>query len=248
MATHIVMNVTWPATKFSGITVVNAGSGKVHVWTKSQFDENGNTSAVVSNSCGSSLPPIQTTAIAGSEKLQPLIADEVWEKPSMPKFNGTATKTGNMVSANPGIALVGLKLSDPAATWPAVANVMGVDHDGDAHPGIAGGSKTTDGFKAVPVDINRSKRTDRLDLATRATMTLSAAVDGCPETYTGTAMVTQFDNHIIGCHIQGGGECDTTQRNFVDSNRTVYKVTSATFTSKRIPLDATCAAVRAAAP
>jgi hypothetical protein len=61
-------------------------------------------------------------------------------------------------------------------------------------------------------------------------------------------MVTQFDNHIIGCHIQGGGECDTTQRNFVDSNRTVYKVTSATFTSKRIPLDATCAAVRAAAP
>jgi len=248
MATHVIMNVSWPATKFAGITVVNAGTGKVHVWTKSTFDENGNMAAVVSKSCGSTLPPITTTAIAGSEKLLPEIPNDVWDQSSMPQFTGTSTKNGTAVSANPGIALVGLKMTDPTAAWPAVGSVMGVDHDSDGHPGIHAVPKTGSGYSAVPADINRSKRTDRLDLATRATMTLSATVDGCPETYAGTANVTKFDNHVIGCHIQGGSECDTTQRNFVDSNRTVYTVTSATFSSKRIPSTATCADVRGALP
>jgi len=248
MATHVIMNVSWPKTTFAGITVVNAGTGKVHVWTKSAFDENGNMATVVSKSCGSALPAIQTTAIAGSEKLLPEIPNDVWDQSSMPSFTGSATKNGSAVSANPGTALVGLKMTDPNATWPAVASVMGVDHDSDGHPGIHAVSKTDSGYTAVPADINRSKRTDRLDLATRATMTLSATVNGCPETYSGTANVTKFDNHVIGCHIQGGSECDTTQRNFVDSNRTVFTVTSATFSSKRVADAASCADVRAALP
>jgi len=252
MATHIVMQVSWPKSTSSGFTVVNAGTGTVHVWTKSVFDENGNSATVMSNSCGSSLPPIQTTAIAGSEKYQPIIADSVWEQPTMPTFSGTATKNGNSYSANPGIALVGLKMTTPTGTWPAATSVQGVDHDGDGHPGIAGGSMTTGGYVAIPVDISRNNRTDRIDLATRTTMTLamtqSEMANGCPKSYTGTANVTQFDSHVIGCHIKGGNECDSTQQGFVDTNRTVYTVTSATVASTLVADGASCADIRAALP
>ncbi|HTU57826.1 MAG TPA: hypothetical protein VMF89_05320, partial [Polyangiales bacterium] len=85
-------------------------------------------------------------------------------------------------------------------------------------------------------------------LAIRTVMTLNSTVEGCPETYSGTANVSKFENHIIGCHVKDGGECNDTQKKFVDDNRTVYTVTSATFTAKRVADDASCAAVRAALP
>jgi hypothetical protein len=249
MATHIVMNVTWPKTTGPfGVTVVPAGSGKVHVWSRSRFEEDGNTSEILSKSCGSTLPPIQTSAVAGNEKLLPEIPNASWDKPNMPEFPGTSTKTGNSVVASTGVALVGLTMSNPTATWPSRTTIMGVDHDSDGFAGLAAIPKTTDGFSAVPLDIGREQRADRVDLAIRTVMTLNSTVEGCPENYTGTANVSKFENHIIGCHVKGGGECNDTQKKFVDDNRTVYSVTSATFTAKRVSDDASCADVRAALP
>jgi hypothetical protein len=253
MATHIVMNVTWPKTEVKvgviKVTVVPAGSGVVHLWSRSFFEEDGNTSGVRSKSCGSVLPPIKTSAAAGGENLLPQIPDGAWDQPTMPEFIGSATKTGNSVVASTGVALVGLTMDDPnATTWPARVNIGGVDHDSDGFAGLAAVPKTDGGYKALPLDLNRSARADRLDLAIRTVMTLNSTVEGCPEDYEGTANVTKFQNHIIGCHVQGGGECDDTQKSFVDNNRTVYTVTSATFTAKRVDDDASCAEVRAALP
>jgi len=249
VATHIVMNVTWPKTTGPfGVEVVPAGSGVVHLWSRSNFEEDGNSAVIRSKSCGSVLPAITTSDIAGNEKLMPEIPNASWDKPSMPEFTGSSTKTGNSVVASTGVALVGLTMTNPTATWPTRTGIMGVDHDSDTFPGLAAIPKTTDGYSAVPLDINRSKRADRVDLAIRTVMTLSSTVEGCPENYSGTANVSKFENHIIGCHVKGGGECNDTQKKFVDDNRTVYTVKSATFTSKRISDDASCADVRAALP
>jgi|GEM_PF-3928809 len=252
MATHIVMNVTWPKTTAKvgpiTVTVVPAGSGQVHLWSRSYFEEDGNTSEIRSKSCGSTLPPIQTSAVAGNEKLLPVIPNASWDKPDMPEFLGSATKTGNSVVASTGVALVGLTMSTPTGTWPARTAIMGVDHDSDGFAGLAAIPKTSDGYSEVPLDLDRTKRADRMDLAIRTVMTLNSTVEGCPETYNGTASVSKFENHIIGCHVKGGGECSDTQKNFVDSNRTVYTVKSATFTAKRVSDDASCADVRAALP
>jgi hypothetical protein len=247
MATHIVMDVKWPKKTYFGITIVEAGSGKVHIWTKSDFAEDGSTAEVVSRSCGSTLPPI--TALGG-EKLLPEIPNASWDEKTMPTFTGTATKTGNKILAEPGVALVGLTMGNPTGPWPSVGDAlkMGVDHDNDGKKGIKAIPKSGGGYSLIPVDAGRSKRADRVDLAIRNLMTLSSTVEGCPETYNGTADVSLFDNHIIGCHVKDGGECNQTQRDFVDSNRTVYEVTAATFTAKRIDADATCANVRAALP
>jgi hypothetical protein len=79
-------------------------------------------------------------------------------------------------------------------------------------------------------------------------MTLTGPADGCPESYSGTANVSKFENHVIGCHVAGGGECNATQSKFVDDNRSVYTVNSSTFQAKVVSDTATCADVRAALP
>jgi hypothetical protein len=245
MATHIVMDVSWKETKKFFVTVVKAGTGKVHLWTKSRFTEDGKIATVVSKSCGSTLPTIE----ALGEKLLPVIPNSAWEQETMPEFTGTATKDDdNNVFAEPGVALVGLTMSNPTAPWPARSAIMGVDHDNDGRKGLAAIPKTDEDYKRIPVNLNRDKRADRLDLAIRNHMTLSSNVEGCPDTYTGTADVKLFDNHIIGCHVYQGGECTSDEIQFVDDNRTVFTVKSATFTATRVDDDADCDAVRNALP
>ena len=243
MATHIVINVSW-----EGTLALAKGSGQVHVWTKSSFHEDGSTATIESQSCGSVLPPITTGALAGSEKILPEIPDTAWDAANMPKFTGTCTRNGDVVTVDPGVALVGLSMSDPTAAWPAAKNISGVDHDGDGKSGLTAIPKETDGFKAIPTDISRSKRADKVYLAIRNMMTLTATAPECSESYSGTANVSKFENHVIGCHVKGGNECDDTQKKFVDDNRTVYVLGKATFSSMRVPATATCADVRAALP
>lgn len=246
LATHIVINVSWKETY-----ALTAGSGQVHVWTKSHFVEDGSTASVESQTCGSTLPPIQTTQLAGDEKILPEIPNATWDAPNMPHFMGSATRDGDMVTVDPGVALVGLSMSNPKGVWPdAPDSIISVDHDGDGNAGVTAIPKQDGGFSAPPVNISlvNKTRADKLYLATRNIMTLSANVPGCPETYTGTANVTNFENHIIGCHVKGGDECSSGQTGFVDDNRTVYIVGSASFTSVRVSADATCADVRAAVP
>jgi hypothetical protein len=239
MATHIVINVSW-----AGTYALNAGSGKVHIWTKSNFSESGSTASVTSRSCGSVLPAITSSALAGSENILPEIPDAAWDNAAMPTFAGTANRSGNNLTIDPGVALLGLSMSNPSAAWPAVASITGLDHDGDGNLGVTAVAKVNNGFSAPPTDISKSHRADKLYLAIRNIMTLSASVVGCPNSYTGTANVSKFDNHVIGCHVQSGGACTTTQRDFVDSNSTVYTINSATFTSQKVSGDATCADVR----
>ena len=64
----------------------------------------------------------------------------------------------------------------------------------------------------------------------------------------GTTTVMHFDNHVVGCHINGKGECTSAQADFVDTNRTVFQVLSATIKTRIVPDAATCADVRAALP
>jgi hypothetical protein len=79
------------------------------------------------------------------------------------------------------------------------------------------------------------------------TMQLTAADDD-PDTYTGTANVTKFDSHVVGCHIQGGGNCSTSDRDFIDQNNVTFNVKSASVKLVRVAADATCADVRATLP
>jgi hypothetical protein len=242
-ASHIVLNVTW-----DGSLAINSGSGKVDIWTKSKFVDNGTTATVESVSCGSVLPVIQETGIAGGKKVLPEIPTAAWDNANMPKFAGTSTKSGNTLTLSSGVGLVGLTMTNPTAAWPSATAITSADHDGDTKPGITAVPRDSGEYQAPPTSLSKTNFADKLYLATRNVMTMTATVAGCPQTYTGTANVTKFENHVIGCHVKGGGECNSTQAGFVDDNRTVYKVGTATFTSKVVSDNATCSEVRAALP
>lgn len=87
---------------------------------------------------------------------------------------------------------------------------------------------------------------------------------------TGTAKITLFDNHVVGCHANAtstdgdlsftgpAGACDSSQVNFVDGSRTIYGTSQSTSTPispsnpvtgtvtvQQLSAGATCAQVRA---
>jgi hypothetical protein len=243
VATQIAMDVTW-----SGTLALNAGSGKVYIWTRSAFDESAQPATVESMSCGTVLPVITTTAVAGSVMILPEIPDAAWDSPMMPKFAGTATRSGSMLSIDSGIALIGLTLQNPNGAWPSASSIMGLDQDGDGRAGITAIPRDGGGFSPPPTSLAQTQRADKLDLVIRNAMTLMATAEGCPDSYSGSADVSHFDNHVIGCHVKGGADCTPAEQQFVDEQRTVFIPGTATFMSKTVPDGASCADVRAALP
>ena len=243
---HVIMAVTWP-----GSVGTNPGSGNVHVWTRAKMTFAGNAITTVNTPCGSSLPDIQTTPIAGGGKVQPEFPPAAWENAAMPTFTGAGMQSSFDVnskinlSATP--ALVGLTMTDPNAAWPAASAIQGADSDGDTHLGITAVPKNGGGYSLPPTSLLQTKHADQLYIASRTTTSLNGVRDTC-DSAKGTATVSAFDSHVIGCHIAGGGDCAAGDAQFVDQNRTVFKVTNATYAAKIVPDGATCAQVRAALP
>jgi len=244
VATHVVVDVGW-----DGSLALAEGSGQVHLWSKSKFVENGNTASVTSRSCGISLPETTTSELAGGYSVLPEIPNTAWDAPSMPIFTGTAMRLSTGAwQVDPGVALVGISMLDPNAEWPDVDEVIGVDVDDDGTPGVTAIPRVGGNFQAPPLNLSQSQHADELHLVSRNIMTLTYSSSGCPERQEGIANVTAFDSHIIGCHVSGGAQCTDSQRDFVDSNRTIYEVQAGRFTSQVVADNASCDEVRAILP
>ena len=246
---HVVMNITWPDT-----LATTQGSGQVHIWNLSSYDVNGTALSGETGPCGSILPPLQLSAIAGGGKALIEIPDATWDLPSMPSVAATGTLEGWTVGSKfitpAGTALVGLTMEDPASAWPGKGSMIAaVDHDNDTKPGILGIPKTDEGFTRPPTSLLGAVGgvADQVYLVTRTSLAMNGALTSCTE-QAGTVDVPFFDNHVVGCHVYNGGECDATQADFIDTNRTIFEVVDASYTAKLLDDTATCADVRAALP
>jgi len=154
-------------------------------------------------------------------------------------------------------------MSAPATgAWPSSASaVTEVDMDADGEPGVTALSKTPPTYSYVPTTIIPSLpdfdlvRADKLYMAIRfVTTSLSGAMSSCSSASgsTNSVNVEYMDSHILGCHVFGGadggaGDCNALQATFVDDNRPVFTVDSASFTAAVVSAP-TCAAVTAALP
>jgi hypothetical protein len=258
--------VTWP-----GTTAGNAGSGTVHVWLLTKFTANGNNFTGTSQTCSLSLPDEQLNFLgsvaAGGSKIQITIPPGVWNAPSMPTYASTGSQTGwgpqNTFQIDSTLALIGLALPQgtdpityqwPSSSWTFPQGTTFPDHDGDMNPGITATPLHTNGYVFPPTAVGlggSAPSADQVYLATRTAMTLSGSWSSCTDV-SGTAMVTLFDNHVVGCHITGGSTCSTgmanTQADFLDQNRTLYTPGMATFVSKALPDTAACADALTAVP
>jgi hypothetical protein len=150
--------------------------------------------------------------------------------------------------------LVGLgSTSSATAAWPpSYTGIMGAnDADGDSIPGLTAVPRNGGGYVLPPTSaigaVLGGARADKVFLVSRNVASAMLTRTSCDEA-SGMANVTHFDNHVIGCHVSGGGDCDASQIKFIDDNRTVYTVSSATIKTKIVPDSATCTDVRAALP
>lgn len=247
--TRITALISWP----DSIGLVG-GSAEMLIWTRAELTFDGNEVSGSVTPCGSELPPLQTKAVAGGGKVQPVIPDSVWDSASMPKTAAHGTISGfgpgSTVAMDPVGATVGLVMADAVNdSWPSSwQGIETADHDGTGHPGITSFPMEGDGFQLPPLGLfPTDPKAEALYLVTRSVVELQGERDSCTHA-SGTALMTKFDNHVVGCRIQGGGECNADQVEFVDSNRVVYTIESATYEMQQVPDGASCADVRAALP
>jgi hypothetical protein len=252
-AFHYVLDVTWPNT-----TAGEKGTGKIDIWSRVTFSASGDNLEVGLHACGSVLPETKLTALGkiatGGEKVLIEVPTEVWDAPSIPITMATGKQSGFGVGSSVEfsyVSLLGATLSDPMAAWPESGKaVTAVDLEGDGSKGYTAAPRDGGGYVLPPTAVGlggSAPSADKVYLVSRQGMTLKGKRTAC-DAHSGTAEVSAFDNHVVGCHIKGGEECSAGQSDFVDENRMRYMVTSATYEAKTVATDASCADVRAALP
>ncbi len=276
---HVKLAVSWAKT-----TVLVGGSGMTDLWFKATSTLSGNALTVTNRACGVTLPDFQTDpTLAGGEKIQLKFPDAMWDNPNMPVYHATGTQTGSGPGATQVFAatptLFGLnpmgstsKYATASTTWPAPppAN-MGTfpqfmaselsDDDGDHHPGVTLTPSGSSPYNYPPTTLDFAhNQADKLYVVTRTTVALNGTLNSCFGA-SGTATVSEFENHVVGCEDAtgtsssskplSGTNCSMTSGTtggpgFLDVNRTIFTPGAATYTSVPVPEDATCAVVRSA--
>ncbi len=256
---HIIAEVSWPAK-----TGIEAGSGTMHIWTLTVLDMQApdpSTGAIPATGqvkpCGSTIPALTKTALAGGGKVQTIIPDEVWDQPGIPTFTATGTLSGFDVGAtvqmDPVVSMVGLTMDNPDGPWPSsFKQVKAMDHDGDGKPGIFARPRTDAPFAAPPTSLFEAlnpngKRATAIYVATRTKVELGGKRDTCT-TASGDAKVHLFDSHVVGCARNDNKPCSAGEVDFIDQNQPKFNVKSATYKMVQLPDGASCADVRAALP
>jgi hypothetical protein len=248
-AAHAVLEVTWPAGAGS-----LAGRGEAHIWTKTALTVNGNAISGQLQICGSVLPATMLAASLGNASILMDIPDAAWDAPSMATYLVTGTQTGVGIGASLSesyVVLTGFEMPDAAtAAWPASysAITMTRDPDGDALPGLTaiprkGGAYILPPTSAVGAALGLGA--DKVSLISRSVVSHQVTRTSCDEA-AGTATFKHFDNHIVGCHLSAGAACAPADVMFLDDNRPIYTVESATVKAKVVADAATCAEIRAA--
>jgi hypothetical protein len=141
-------------------------------------------------------------------------------------------------------------MTNPTAAWPsAYTSITADDVDKDGKAGLTSIPKNGGGYVYPPLSISGSSgaKADQVYVASRTGVDMDGTLTSCTD-QSGTTTTKYLDNHVVGCHVLGGGECTAAQTKFLDDNRTAFTVTGGTYVAKIVPDTATCADVRAALP
>jgi hypothetical protein len=246
-AIRIDAAVTWP----SG--VISGGSGMSVLWSRFTGTQSGNNLVGTLQPCGFTLPDFALAA--PSELYQLTLPNTLFDHipPYIPAVPTTfSSPSGFVLGAAfslPMIAFqVGANLSNPASDpWPSVGALPTVDMDADGKAGVTGNYTSGGGYTYPRANTLGTARSDRGYTASRFALAGSGSTTSCGE-LNSSVNFSKFDSHIVGCHISGGSDCTTVQRDQLDSGRPVFAPTSATLRAVKVAAGATCTQVRAALP
>jgi hypothetical protein len=252
-AIHYQLEVRWPAN-----TAAVAGSSRVHLWSRARVTANANELELELRVCGAILPEASLSAAGklatgGGEKLLIEIPDSIWDAPSIPAVMAKGTHAGFQRGNSLGhssVLLLGATLPDAMASWPqSGSDTQALDVDTDGSLGYTALPRNSGGYVLPPValGLGSGPAADKVYLASRHGMAPSGKWTSC-DAHSGSVDASAFDTHVVGCHVDGGGECSSAQAAFVDANRMLYSVSSATYEAKVVADEISCAGIRAALP
>jgi hypothetical protein len=281
---HIKFNVTWPASAASdqgtgpvdiwlksSLKGETALSGTAQTCGLSLPDVDLNATGAAS---------VCAPGLTCPTKVKIQILNSTWDK-----ITRTFPMTGMQSGWDPGatfdtattLGLIGLSGSAWASdtkAWPATCNsncagptdygsfATGdtTDDDGDMNPGVTANPASDSNYTYPPTTISLFSvppLADQIYLTSRTELAINATRKADCTHATGTAKITLFDNHVIGCHIaKPAAACESGAVSFLDQNRTLYgpdansrasasTPITGTATLQELPATATCADVRA---
>jgi hypothetical protein len=231
--------------------------------------------------CHAQNPPVTLTdtgaALVGEPSgTQVLVTplDSAWDSPNQPTINitGTLASTGGVLKLDSIVTLDGIKqsssLGDATKMWPppaasnsmmpaiALSDLSNDDGNGYGY-GISAVARSDMGFFVPRVMLSMTApQADQLYLGLRTQFILDGCMTSCTEGG-GTPQVPLLNNHVIGCHHQGGGDaasdyCTPAEYNFIDQNTTNFVTSGGTFKAKILTMGTgdggtvSCADVRGA--
>jgi hypothetical protein len=267
--TYINLPVSWEAK-----SAINKGTGFVQIWLLSVYNiDASNKITGTTKTCGNKTPPVilnasadmLTNEPAGSE-VQNAFPDSSWDPVPASAITGTlgGFKIGASVTIDPTVTLYGVvptsTLANASTVWPTFGNTIATTDLTTADGGVYTPGSNLPGVTAFP-DPNApfilpktsldstAPSASQLQIILRTALNLYGTSKSCTEE-TGTAFVTQLNNHVVGCSIANdGGICTSDEYNFIDDNTTQYvPAGGGTFDSKQLSGTATCADVLSAFP
>jgi hypothetical protein len=249
-AAKVSLQLTW-----SSSLALAAGSGTMGFWAIVKGAQSGTTIPVTMVPCEITIPDFQSSPAGGNEQYGLTFPNSLFDH--VPAYLPTTSATVSLGGTSPGSTysvpavafLIGLSMTNPTTdAWPSTPEmVTQVDMDQDMKFGVTAPYKSGAPDVLVPVNLSKSARADEAYLASRLVASFSGTIGAGCTSVSGTATVTHFDTHLIGCELSGGaGDCTQTDSDFTDSNKPSYATGSATVSLVKIIDAGTCADVRSA--
>jgi hypothetical protein len=249
-AAKVSLQLTWP----SSLTLA-AGSGTMGFWALVKGTQSGNAIPVTMVPCEIVIPDFQSSAAGGNEPYGLTFPNSLFDH--APAYLPTTGATVALGGSSPGSSysvptvafLVGLSMTNPTTdAWPSTPEmVTQVDMDQDTKFGVTAPYKIVSPYDAIPVNFAKSARADKAYVASRLAVSFNGTIGAGCQSIAGTATVTHFDTHLVGCELSGGGgDCAQSDSDFTDSNKPAYAAGSATVSLVKIASAGTCVDVRSA--
>jgi hypothetical protein len=271
-ATKITLNVTWPGTQ-----AVKVGTtGQVLIWLLSTYNvDSSNNITGTTTTCGNSTPPItltdtadQLTGLPSGSQVQNAFPASSWAMVPTTAVKGVLG--GYHVGASmaigtlaaPIVTLYGVaassSLNSGTTAWPAngsdidpttITTASGMPVAAGGLPGVTALPVGTSPFVLPKTSLSMdAPSADQLQIILRTALALYGTSSDC-DNQSGTAFVSQLNNHVVGCSLANdGGACTADMYNFIDGNTTQYKPGTGTFDAKKLADGASCADVLSMLP
>jgi hypothetical protein len=249
-ALRINGTTSWPSK-----TYIQSGSGPIQFWFRLTVTQSGTTLSGTAEMCDMATPEFRNSVV--SERYLVDYPSALFT-PGAPgaSFNATlaSLSPGASLTSTRTAHLLGVSMADPLnGSWPSLSGVRSaqVDHDGDGEVGITVPFVDDSTHDHAPTAGTLfAARASYAYGAHRLRFSLGGALSssGCTGA-SGSATVQSFDTETIGCRLESGSDCSSSQYTHLHDNAVVHTVSNASYTLTRLGASGsnfTCAQVRAA--